>query len=49
MRDQHVGEPLGQFAAGLLVEIEADRDLLRELAERTGIGLHSCIRWRTVL
>jgi hypothetical protein len=38
MRDQHVGEPLGQFAAGLLIEIKADRDLLRDLAERTGIG-----------
>jgi hypothetical protein len=38
MRDQHGGEPLGQFAAGLLVEIEADRDVLRELAERLGVG-----------
>jgi hypothetical protein len=38
MRDRHAGEPLGQFAAGLLVEIEADRDVLRELAERIGVG-----------
>jgi hypothetical protein len=38
MRNQHVREPLGLFAARLLIEIEADRDVLRELAERTGIG-----------
>ncbi len=38
MRNQHVGEPLGQFAARLLIEIEADRDVLRELAERLGTG-----------
>jgi hypothetical protein len=38
MRNQHAGEPLGHFAPGLLVEIEADRDVLRELAERLGVG-----------
>jgi hypothetical protein len=38
IRDQHVGEQLGQFAAGLLVEIEADREVLRGLAERAGTG-----------
>jgi hypothetical protein len=38
MRRQHMDEPLGRFAARLLVEIEADRAVLRELAERTGVG-----------
>jgi hypothetical protein len=38
MRDQHAGKPLGQFATGLLVEIEADRDVLRGLSERVGAG-----------
>jgi len=38
IRDQYAGEPLGQFAARLLVDIEADRDVLRGLAERTGVG-----------
>jgi hypothetical protein len=36
LRDQHAGEPLGHFAAGLLVEIEADRTVLVDLAERVG-------------
>ena len=36
MKDQHAGKPLGQFAAGLLVEIEQDRDVLRGLSERVG-------------
>src|SRR6202050_3491331 len=38
MRDQHAGKPLGRFATGLLVEIEADRDVLRGLSERAGAG-----------
>jgi hypothetical protein len=38
MRKQHVGEPIDQFAASLLVEIEADRDLLRGLADSVGAG-----------
>jgi hypothetical protein len=38
LRDQHAGEPLGQFAAGLLVEVEADRTILQGLAERVGVG-----------
>ena len=38
LRDQHAGEALGQFAAELLVEIEADRVVLRELVERAGAG-----------
>jgi hypothetical protein len=32
LRDQHASEPLGQFAAGLLVEVEADRVVLQRLA-----------------
>lgn len=38
MRDKHTGEELGQFAANLLVEIETDRDTLRQIAERVGAG-----------
>jgi hypothetical protein len=38
IRDQHVGEQLGQVAAGLLVDIEAGREVLRGLAERAGAG-----------
>jgi hypothetical protein len=36
MRDHHAREPLGQFAAQLLVEIEAERDVLAKLIERRG-------------
>ena len=38
LRDQHAGEQLGQFAAELLVEVEADRAVLRGLAEQVGAG-----------
>ena len=38
LRDQHAGEPLGQFAVGLLVEVEADRAVLQGVAERVGAG-----------
>jgi hypothetical protein len=38
LRDQHASEPLGQFAAGLLSEVEADRAVLQGLAERVGAG-----------
>jgi hypothetical protein len=38
LRDQHAGEPLGQFAAELLVEVAADRAVLQGLAERVGAG-----------
>jgi hypothetical protein len=38
LRDQHAGEPLGQFAAELLVELEADRAVLQGLSERLGAG-----------
>jgi hypothetical protein len=36
LRDRHAGEPLGQFAAELLTEVEADREVLQVLAERVG-------------
>jgi hypothetical protein len=38
MRDEHAGEPLGQFASDLLTEIESDREVLRRLAEGVGSG-----------
>jgi hypothetical protein len=38
LRDQHAGEPLGRFAAELLVELEADRAVLQGLSERLGAG-----------
>jgi hypothetical protein len=38
MRDQYSGASLGEFAATLLAEIEADHDVLRALAERIGSG-----------
>jgi hypothetical protein len=36
LRDEHAGEPLGRLAAELLEEVEADRAVLRGLAERAG-------------
>jgi hypothetical protein len=41
IREQHISDPLGQFASNLLIEIEADRDVLRGLAERAGTGSNS--------
>jgi|SRR5271154_4456016 len=38
MRDHYKGAALGEFAASLLVDIEADREVLRKLAERVGAG-----------
>jgi hypothetical protein len=48
LRNQHDGEPLGQFAAGLLVEVEADRAVLQRVAERVGArssGLKEATAW----
>lgn len=48
LRDQHAGEPLGQFAAGLLIEVAADRAVLQGLAERVGArpsGLKEATAW----
>lgn len=38
MRDTYEGQELGQFAGWLLAEIEADREILKRLAERAGGG-----------
>ena len=38
MRDEHTGEALGQFAADILMEIEADRTQLDSIVERVGGG-----------
>jgi hypothetical protein len=38
MRDKHQGEELGDFAAKILREVEADRATLKILADRTGAG-----------
>lgn len=43
LRDQHAGESLGQFAAAMLVEVEADGAVLKELAERVG-SAHSGLK-----
>jgi hypothetical protein len=48
IRDQYAGEPLGQFAVRLLVDIKADREVLRELAEHIGIcssGMKEMTAW----
>jgi len=38
MREQHKGEPLGNFASTILPEIEQDREVLRGLIEHVGSG-----------
>lgn len=38
MRDRQAGTPLGDFAAHLLLEVEADRNTLRNVAESIGAG-----------
>ena len=38
LRDQHHGEPLGDFAAALLPELQADQETLQRLADRVGVG-----------
>ena len=38
MRDQQQDKALGDFAAHLLAEVEADRDTLQRLAEKVGGG-----------
>jgi hypothetical protein len=44
VRDQHAREPLGQFAAELLVEIEEDRAVLRQLVEQVGAERSSRVK-----
>jgi hypothetical protein len=41
IRDQHAGELLGQFAIGMLAEVEADNAVLKSLAAKTGGGSSS--------
>jgi hypothetical protein len=38
MRDKHPNKPLGNFAAMILSEVEADRTTLKNLADRIGAG-----------
>src|SRR6266550_7171461 len=38
MRDKHPADPLGDFAALILSEVEADRAMLKNLADRIGSG-----------
>jgi hypothetical protein len=38
MKDEHKEDALGAFAAGLVAEIQEDRDVLSGLAERAGLG-----------
>src|SRR6202011_193911 len=38
IRDTYEGQELGQFAAWLLTEIEADREVLERLRQRAGAG-----------
>jgi hypothetical protein len=37
-RDRNEGTPLGRFLMGIVEEIEADRDTLREIMDRLGVG-----------
>lgn len=41
LRDQHSGEALGELAQSLLVEIEADRTVLKNLADQVAGGSNS--------
>jgi hypothetical protein len=36
MRDHHAGQPLGDFAAELLTQVQSDRESLARLTERAG-------------
>jgi|ERR1700684_1034446 hypothetical protein len=41
MQRHHSADPLGEFAADILLEVEADRAILQSLAERIGSGSSS--------
>jgi hypothetical protein len=45
MREHHAGEPLGEFATDLLVEIESDRDVLANLTESLGGSVGGPKEW----
>jgi len=36
LQDQHAGEPLGQFAAALLIALEEERQILQGIIDRVG-------------
>jgi hypothetical protein len=38
MQDRHPGEPLGHFAAGILVGVKADDRVLEDFPKRIGTG-----------
>src|SRR3981081_3701627 len=38
LQDKHQGDPLGDFAALILIEVEADRTTLKNLADRIRAG-----------
>jgi hypothetical protein len=39
LRDEHSHDSLGQFAAAIPADIEADKEVLQKLSERVGTGL----------
>jgi hypothetical protein len=48
IRDRYAGDPLGQFAGSMLVEVTADHATLKELAQRIGAkssGLKGMAAW----
>ncbi len=38
MRDRYAGQPIGEFASGLLAEIKQDSEVLQQIADRCGKG-----------
>ena len=49
MRDHQKDKPLGDFAAYLLAEVEADRDTLQRLAEKVEIDVDTARRLFTLI
>src|SRR5437016_10001692 len=45
MRDHFAGKPLGAFAAEVLAEVEADREVLASLTERMGGSAGGMKEW----
>ena len=45
MRDHFSGEPLGQFADNMLMDVEADREVLARLTERAGGTVGGMKEW----
>lgn len=38
LREHYAGDPLGEFASGLLVQIKQDKDVLQGIADKMGKG-----------